>query len=122
MRPLALDEQNVIFRKGHGNVADISWFCGPLTTRGHGTIGKDEVKDVEEYLSQPAQWCPWLRFFGLSVRCVRSASNGSDGWNGNIDGQGYRCVWQRSCECHRDGDKCRQWPNAKRDHSGGWLL
>ena len=29
-------------------------FRSPLTTRGHGTIGKGEVKDVEEYLSQPA--------------------------------------------------------------------
>ena len=40
---------------------------------------RGEVKDVEEDLSQPAQWCPWPRFFGFSVRCVRSVSNGSDG-------------------------------------------
>jgi hypothetical protein len=29
-------------------------FRSPLTTRGHSTIGKGEVKDVEEDLSQPA--------------------------------------------------------------------
>ena len=54
MRQLALDEQIVMFRKRHGNVAGISYFGGPLTTRGHSTIGKGEVKDVEEDLSQPA--------------------------------------------------------------------
>ncbi len=40
MRQLALDEQNIIFRKTHGHVMDISYFGGPHTTRGHGTIGK----------------------------------------------------------------------------------
>jgi hypothetical protein len=53
MRPLALDEQIVIFRKRHGHVADISYFGGPHTTRGHRAIGKGLVKDVEEDLSQP---------------------------------------------------------------------
>jgi hypothetical protein len=51
MRPLALDEQIVIFRKRHGHVADISYFGGPHTTRGHGTIREGGVKDVEEDLS-----------------------------------------------------------------------
>lgn len=53
MRPLPLDEQIVIFRKRHGHVADISYFGGPHTTRGHGTIGKGEARDVEENLSRP---------------------------------------------------------------------
>ena len=54
MLQLALDEQIVIFRKRNGNVADISYFGSPLTTRGHRTIGKGEVKDVEEDHSHPA--------------------------------------------------------------------
>jgi hypothetical protein len=53
MRQLAVDEQIVIFQRRHGHVADISYFRGPHTTRGHGTIGKGEVKDVEEGLSHP---------------------------------------------------------------------
>jgi hypothetical protein len=34
-------EQIVIFRKGHGNVADISYFGGPVATRGHRAVGED---------------------------------------------------------------------------------
>jgi hypothetical protein len=78
MRRFALDEQIVISRKRHGNVARISWFGSPLTKRGHSTIGKCEVKDVEEDLSLPASWCPWPRFFGLSAHCIRAVSNGSE--------------------------------------------
>jgi len=49
-----IDEQIVISRKRHGNVADIRYFRSSLTTRGHGIIGKGEVKDVEEDLSEAA--------------------------------------------------------------------
>ena len=49
----SVDEKIVIFRKRYGNVRDISYFGTPVATRGHGAIGKGQVKDVEEDLSQP---------------------------------------------------------------------
>jgi hypothetical protein len=49
-----VDEQIVIFQKGRGNVADISYFGTPVVTRVRHAIGAGEVEDVEEGLSQPA--------------------------------------------------------------------
>jgi hypothetical protein len=49
-----VDEQIVIFQKGRGNVADISYFGTPIVTRVRHAIGEGEVKDVEEGLSQLA--------------------------------------------------------------------
>src|ERR1019366_5905772 len=108
------DEQIVIFRKRHRYVADLSCSGGPHTTRGHGTIGKGEVEDVEEGFSQPpAMLCSWRRFLCVSVRCVRAASDGSGGWNGGADRQACRRVRSPSRQCHGYGDKYRQRPSAK---------
>jgi hypothetical protein len=49
-----VDEQIVIFQKGSGNVADISYFGTSVVTRVRHAIGEGEVKDVEECLSQLA--------------------------------------------------------------------
>ena len=38
MRRLFVDEQIVIFRKGDGNVPDISYFDDPVATGGHRAI------------------------------------------------------------------------------------
>jgi hypothetical protein len=41
-------------------------------------MGKCEVKDVEEDHSQPTPWYSWPCLFCLSVRGVRSLSEGSN--------------------------------------------
>jgi hypothetical protein len=46
--------------------------------RGHLVIGKAEVEDVEEDLSQPTQGFPWPRFSSMYILCLNSVSNGSD--------------------------------------------
>src|SRR5580700_5824695 len=117
-----LDEQIVIFRKRQSNVAAILCFGSLLTNEVIASSEGLEVKDVEEYLSRLASWCPWPRFFSLFLLSACLVSGGSDRRHGRTDGYGHRRIRCGSCECDRYCNQHRHRPNAQRDYGSGWLF